>query len=94
MDLNKFQAVSTEHLLVIKALDLVNNDSHWASVVFENLQPNSSVPPVHIKYKIRMDTNDVEHSDDIEHRCVNERQHNSTENIISFLFIDVTLDTT
>uniref|UniRef100_A0A3P8V611 P-type phospholipid transporter n=1 Tax=Cynoglossus semilaevis TaxID=244447 RepID=A0A3P8V611_CYNSE len=68
LDLNKFQAVSTEHLLVIKALDLVNNDSHWASVVFENLQPNSSVPPVHIKYKIRMDTNDVEHSDDIEHR--------------------------
>ncbi|XP_058480898.1 phospholipid-transporting ATPase ABCA1-like isoform X2 [Solea solea] len=63
LDLNKFEAVPSESQLVNKAQDLLKNDTYWASVVFENLQPNSSHLPPHVKYKIRMDVDDVERSD-------------------------------
>ncbi|KAM6959867.1 phospholipid-transporting ATPase ABCA1 [Tautogolabrus adspersus] len=60
LDLNKFEAASDEGLLVTKALELLKNDTFWAGVVFENLQPDSSQPPPYVKYKIRMDVDEVE----------------------------------
>ncbi|XP_060886982.1 phospholipid-transporting ATPase ABCA1-like [Labrus mixtus] len=60
LDLNKFEAASDEGLLVTKALELLENDTFWAGVVFENLEPDSSQPPPYVKYKIRMDVDEVE----------------------------------
>uniref|UniRef100_A0A3Q3GSS5 P-type phospholipid transporter n=1 Tax=Labrus bergylta TaxID=56723 RepID=A0A3Q3GSS5_9LABR len=60
LDLNKFEAASDEGLLVTKALELLENDTFWAGIVFENLQPDSSQPPPYVKYKIRMDVDEVE----------------------------------
>lgn len=60
LDLNKFEVVTDESILVNKALDLLDNDTYWAGIVFENLPANSSRPPAYVKYKIRMDIDDVE----------------------------------
>ncbi|XP_068164948.1 phospholipid-transporting ATPase ABCA1-like [Antennarius striatus] len=60
LDLNKFEAVPSESQLVSKALDLLQNETYWAGVVFENLEPNSSRLPPFVKYKIRMDIDEVE----------------------------------
>uniref|UniRef100_A0A672G6Q6 P-type phospholipid transporter n=1 Tax=Salarias fasciatus TaxID=181472 RepID=A0A672G6Q6_SALFA len=68
LDLNKFEAAPTEGHLVSKALELLRNDTFWASVVFENLQPNSSRVPPYVKYKIRMDIENVERTNNIKSR--------------------------
>uniref|UniRef100_A0AAX7VQB9 ABC transporter domain-containing protein n=1 Tax=Astatotilapia calliptera TaxID=8154 RepID=A0AAX7VQB9_ASTCA len=60
LDLDKFEAASTEGQLVNRALDLLTNGTFWAGIVFENLQLNSSLPPPYVKYKIRMDVDEVE----------------------------------
>ncbi len=62
-DLNKFEAVPTEGDLVNRAHELLENDTYWAGVVFENL--NSSKLPSHVKYKIRMDIDQVERTNNI-----------------------------
>ncbi|KAM9425735.1 phospholipid-transporting ATPase ABCA1 [Pholidichthys leucotaenia] len=59
LELNKFEAAPTEGHLVSKALELLQNDTFWAAIVFENLQPNSVAPPPYVKYKIRMDVEEV-----------------------------------
>nr|XP_046235853.1 phospholipid-transporting ATPase ABCA1-like isoform X1 [Scatophagus argus] len=68
LDLNKFEAVPTEGQLVDKALELLTNDTYWAGVVFENLQPDSSQPPPYVKYKIRMDIDEVERTSKVKER--------------------------
>uniref|UniRef100_H3C1X8 P-type phospholipid transporter n=1 Tax=Tetraodon nigroviridis TaxID=99883 RepID=H3C1X8_TETNG len=60
LDLDKFVAVPTEDRLVSKALELLENDTYWAGIVFENLSPDASEAPPHVKYKIRMDIDEVE----------------------------------
>ncbi|XP_029695784.1 ATP-binding cassette sub-family A member 1 isoform X3 [Takifugu rubripes] len=60
LDLNKFVAVPTEGLLVAKAQELLENHTYWAGIVFENLGPDASEAPPHVKYKIRMDIDEVE----------------------------------
>ncbi|KAL4006708.1 leucine-rich repeat-containing protein 16 [Sarotherodon galilaeus] len=60
LDLDKFEAASTEGQLVNRSLDLLRNGTFWAGIVFENLQLNSSLPPPYVKYKIRMDVDEVE----------------------------------
>nr|ALU63310.1 ATP-binding cassette transporter subfamily A member 1-like protein [Oryzias melastigma] len=67
-ELNKFEAVPTEYELVTKSLDHLNNDTFWAGIVFENLQPNSSRIPPYLKYKIRMDVEEVQRTDKVESR--------------------------
>ncbi|XP_056591567.1 phospholipid-transporting ATPase ABCA1 isoform X2 [Triplophysa dalaica] len=57
--LNKLEGVATEGQLVERALELLEDRQFWAGIVF--LLPNtssSSLPP-HVKYKIRMDIDDV-----------------------------------
>lgn len=70
LELNKFEAAPTEAHLVSRALELLKNDSYWASVVFGNLQPDASQPPAHVKYKIRMDIDEVERSNKAKDRYV------------------------
>ncbi|MED6280411.1 hypothetical protein CHARACLAT_010665, partial [Characodon lateralis] len=67
-DLNKFEAAATEAQLVNKALEHLKNDTFWAGVVFQNLQPNSSHIPTYVKYKIRMDIDKVERTNKVKAR--------------------------
>ncbi|KAM3590047.1 uncharacterized protein V6R79_002637 [Siganus canaliculatus] len=60
LDLNKFEAAGSENELVTKALKLLENDTYWAGIVFENLEANSIDLPPYVKYKIRMDIDEVE----------------------------------
>lgn len=68
MDLDKFVAVPTEDRLVRKALKLLQNDTYWAGIVFDNLGPNASEAPPHVKYRIRMDIDEVESTKDLKDR--------------------------
>lgn len=72
-DLDKFEGVSSEPLLVEHALKLLAQDRYWAGVVFTDLyangnDPSDPQPPTHIKYKIRMDIEDTERTDKIKER--------------------------
>lgn len=70
LDLNKFVAVPSEGLLVTKAQELLENHTYWAGIVFENLGPDASDAPPHVKYKIRMDIDEVEGTKKLKDRCV------------------------
>lgn len=72
-DLDKFEGVSSEPLLVERALKLLDEDRYWAGVVFTDLyangnDPSDPRPPTHIKYKIRMDIEETEKTDKIKER--------------------------
>lgn len=68
LDLDKFEAVPSEGHLVSKAQELLRNDTYWAAVVFENLPPASSRPPPYVKYRIRMDIEEVERTNKLKER--------------------------
>ncbi|XP_034091957.1 phospholipid-transporting ATPase ABCA1-like isoform X2 [Gymnodraco acuticeps] len=68
LDLNKFEAVPTESRLLSRAQELLENETYWAALVFENLQPNASLPPPYVKYKIRMDIDEAEGTTNIKER--------------------------
>lgn len=70
LDLNKFVAVPTEGLLVAKAQELLENHTYWAGIVFENLGLDASEAPPHVKYKIRMDIDEVEGTKKLKDRYV------------------------
>lgn len=70
LDLDKFVAVPTEGLLVATALELLENHTYWAGIVFENLGLDASDAPPHVKYKIRMDIDEVEGTKKLKDRCV------------------------
>lgn len=70
MDLDKFVGVPTEERLVSKALELLENNTYWAGIVFENLGPDASDAPPHVKYKIRMDVDEVEGTKKLQDRYV------------------------
>lgn len=61
-------AVSTEGRLVSKALELLENNTYWAGIVFENLGPDASEAPPHVKYKLRMDIDEVEGTKKLKNR--------------------------
>ncbi|KAL2294929.1 LOW QUALITY PROTEIN: hypothetical protein Nmel_018072 [Mimus melanotis] len=67
--LDKIEAVATEEQLVARALELLEEQQFWAAVVF---QPpiNASAPglPPHVRYKIRMDIDDVTRTNKIKDR--------------------------
>ncbi|KAL7375204.1 hypothetical protein ABVT39_013723 [Epinephelus coioides] len=68
LDLNKFEAAPTESHLVSQALERLENDTYWAGVVFEDLQPDSSHLPPYVRYKIRMDIDEVERTNKLKER--------------------------
>ncbi|NXI48256.1 ABCA1 protein, partial [Galbula dea] len=67
--LDKIEAVATEEQLVARALELLEEHQFWAAVVF---QPpiNTTAPtlPPHVRYKIRMDIDDVTRTNKIKDR--------------------------
>ncbi|NWR58998.1 ABCA1 protein, partial [Bucorvus abyssinicus] len=67
--LDKIEAVATEEQLVARALELLEEQQFWAAVVF---QPpiNGTAPalPPHVRYKIRMDIDDVTRTNKIKDR--------------------------
>ncbi|XP_027756879.1 ATP-binding cassette sub-family A member 7 [Empidonax traillii] len=67
--LDKIEAVTTEEQLVARALELLEEQQFWAAVVF---QPpiNATAPtlPPHVRYKIRMDIDDVTRTNKIKDR--------------------------
>ncbi|XP_075632749.1 phospholipid-transporting ATPase ABCA7 [Balearica regulorum gibbericeps] len=67
--LDKIEVVATEEQLVARALELLEEQQFWAAVVF---QPpiNTTAPtlPPHVRYKIRMDIDDVTRTNKIKDR--------------------------
>ncbi len=76
-DLDKFEGVSTEAVLVEQSFKLLNQDRFWAGLVFTDLDPADPRTPPHIRYKIRMDIGDTERTDKIKERSEpNTQDHN------------------
>ncbi|XP_051957162.1 phospholipid-transporting ATPase ABCA1 [Xyrauchen texanus] len=57
--LNKLEGVATEGEMVERALELLEDRQFWAGIVFLLPDPLSTSLPPHVKYKIRMDIDDV-----------------------------------
>ncbi|XP_062869316.1 phospholipid-transporting ATPase ABCA1 [Trichomycterus rosablanca] len=56
---NKLEGAATEGELVERALELLEDRQFWAGIVFLLPDPSSPNLPPHVKYKIRMDIDDV-----------------------------------
>uniref|UniRef100_A0A8D0GXJ4 P-type phospholipid transporter n=1 Tax=Sphenodon punctatus TaxID=8508 RepID=A0A8D0GXJ4_SPHPU len=65
LNLEKLEPVSTEVGLINKSLELLNERRFWAGIVFPEIAPNSMELPHHVKYKIRMDIDNVERTNKI-----------------------------
>uniref|UniRef100_A0A8B9J4J9 P-type phospholipid transporter n=1 Tax=Astyanax mexicanus TaxID=7994 RepID=A0A8B9J4J9_ASTMX len=57
--INKMEGLDTEDEMVERALELLEDRQFWAGIVFLLPDPSSSNLPPHVKYKIRMDVDDV-----------------------------------
>ncbi|XP_062905004.1 phospholipid-transporting ATPase ABCA1-like [Mobula hypostoma] len=62
---DKLEAVSTEEKLINKSMELLNERKFWAGIVFLGSNSNSTKPSEHMKYKIRMDIDNVERTNKI-----------------------------
>ncbi|XP_061107852.1 phospholipid-transporting ATPase ABCA1-like [Conger conger] len=60
LDLNKFEALPSETRLVEESQRLLREEKFWAGIVFQDLETQASLPPPLVKYKIRMDIDEVE----------------------------------
>uniref|UniRef100_A0A8C1QKJ6 Zgc:172302 n=1 Tax=Cyprinus carpio TaxID=7962 RepID=A0A8C1QKJ6_CYPCA len=58
-ELTKVLGLATEGEMVERALELLEDRQFWAGIVFLLPEPSSSSLPPHVKYKIRMDIDDV-----------------------------------
>ncbi|XP_043916268.1 phospholipid-transporting ATPase ABCA1-like [Protopterus annectens] len=63
LTLDKFEPAPNEWTLVNKSLQLIQQNSFWGGIVFQNIDPQATDVPSYVKYKIRMDIDDVERSD-------------------------------
>ncbi|XP_072500142.1 retinal-specific phospholipid-transporting ATPase ABCA4 isoform X1 [Notamacropus eugenii] len=68
LTLDKFESYDDEIQLTHRALSLLEQNRFWAGVVFSDIYPWNSVPPRHVKYKIRMDIDAVEKTNKIKDR--------------------------
>ncbi|XP_039258702.2 phospholipid-transporting ATPase ABCA1-like isoform X1 [Styela clava] len=66
MNLDKFEGYPDEPALETRSLDLLENNSFWAGIVFQSPTAEDTELPKHIKYKIRQDVDDVMRTDFIE----------------------------
>lgn len=55
----------TEVRLINKSLELLDERRFWAGIVFTGISPDSTDLPQHVKYKIRMDIDNVERTNKI-----------------------------
>ncbi|XP_029460267.1 ATP-binding cassette sub-family A member 1 isoform X2 [Rhinatrema bivittatum] len=65
VNLDKLEPVDTEAHLISKSMELLNDRKFWAGIVFMEVVPGSTELPPHIKYKIRMDIDNVERTNKI-----------------------------
>uniref|UniRef100_G1LF49 P-type phospholipid transporter n=1 Tax=Ailuropoda melanoleuca TaxID=9646 RepID=G1LF49_AILME len=65
VNLNKLEPVATEVRLINKSMELLDERKFWAGVVFTGITPGSVELPRHVKYKIRMDIDNVERTNKI-----------------------------
>uniref|UniRef100_A0A3B1K8P2 P-type phospholipid transporter n=1 Tax=Astyanax mexicanus TaxID=7994 RepID=A0A3B1K8P2_ASTMX len=63
--INKMEGLDTEDEMVERALELLEDRQFWAGIVFLLPDPSSSNLPPHVKYKIRMDVDDVTRTNEI-----------------------------
>uniref|UniRef100_A0A4W5MT56 P-type phospholipid transporter n=1 Tax=Hucho hucho TaxID=62062 RepID=A0A4W5MT56_9TELE len=68
LNLDKFEAADSEGHLMNRALELLESNTYWAGIVFEDLNPAASHPPPYVKYKIRMDIDEGERTNKIKER--------------------------
>lgn len=68
--LNKLEGVATEGQLVERALELLEDRQFWAGIVFLLPDNSSSSLPPHVKYKIRMDIDDVTRTNKIKDKYI------------------------
>uniref|UniRef100_H3B4F4 ABC transporter domain-containing protein n=1 Tax=Latimeria chalumnae TaxID=7897 RepID=H3B4F4_LATCH len=70
VSLNKIEAVATEERLVTRALELLEERQFWAGIVFmvSGSTKDSATQKTDIKYKIRMDIDDVTRTNKIKDR--------------------------
>nr|XP_033770847.1 phospholipid-transporting ATPase ABCA1-like [Geotrypetes seraphini] len=66
--LDKFESVPTEWDLVNRSLTLIEEKKFWAGIVFQNMDDQTSDIPPHVKYKIRMDIDEVESTQKVKDR--------------------------
>nr|XP_034973105.1 phospholipid-transporting ATPase ABCA7 [Zootoca vivipara] len=71
ISLNKIEAVDSEEQLVLRAMQLLEDRQFWAGVVFlppDNQSDFGGVLPPHVRFKIRMDIDDVTRTNKIKDR--------------------------
>ncbi|NXL93932.1 ABCA1 protein, partial [Alectura lathami] len=67
--LDKIEAVANEEQLVVRSLELLEERQFWAAVVFQPpLNATAPALPPHVRYKIRMDIDDVTRTNKIKDR--------------------------
>nr|XP_056703951.1 phospholipid-transporting ATPase ABCA1 [Euleptes europaea] len=65
VNLDKLEPVPNEVRLINKSMELLDQRRFWASIVFPEVAPGSTKLPHHVKYKIRMDIDNVERTNKI-----------------------------
>lgn len=73
--LNKIEGLATEGELVERALELLEDRQFWAGIVFLLPDPSSFSLPPHVKYKIRMDIDDVTRTNKIKDKYIEMSTH-------------------
>ncbi|XP_029110683.1 retinal-specific ATP-binding cassette transporter-like [Scleropages formosus] len=68
LDLDKFVGYRDEGEMTRQALDLLEENKFWAGLVFLDMDPLTTKPPPHVKFKIRMDIDAVERTNKIKDR--------------------------
>nr|XP_014349981.1 PREDICTED: ATP-binding cassette sub-family A member 1-like isoform X3 [Latimeria chalumnae] len=68
LNLDKFEPASNEGDLIRRSLQLIQDDMFLSGIIFQDFDPDASEVPSHVKYKIRMDIDEVEHTDKIKDR--------------------------
>ncbi|XP_072460287.1 phospholipid-transporting ATPase ABCA1 isoform X2 [Notamacropus eugenii] len=65
VNLDKLEPIPTEVRLINKSMELLDERKFWAGIVFTGIAPDSMELPHHVKYKIRMDIDNVERTNKI-----------------------------
>ncbi|XP_075787467.1 phospholipid-transporting ATPase ABCA1 [Pelodiscus sinensis] len=65
VNLDKLEPVATEVRLINRSMELLDERKFWAGIVFPDIGPSSAGLPPHIRYKLRMDIDNVERTNKI-----------------------------
>ncbi|XP_074850709.1 phospholipid-transporting ATPase ABCA1 isoform X1 [Carettochelys insculpta] len=65
VNLDKLEPVATEAWLINRSMELLDERKFWAGIVFPEITPDSTELPSHVKYKLRMDIDNVERTNKI-----------------------------